>query len=55
MLIPFLDQPVTIRCQQLLATDIELEPGERITTTLESRPEYLWNRYAACHRQDDQR
>ena len=34
VLIPFLDQPVTVRCQQLLATDIELEPGERITTTL---------------------
>lgn len=34
VLIPFLDQPVTVRCQQLLATDIELEPGERISTTL---------------------
>lgn len=34
VLVPFLDQPVTVRCQQLLATDIELEPGERISTTL---------------------
>lgn len=34
MLAPFLDQPFTIRCRQLLATDIELEPGERITTVL---------------------
>lgn len=34
LFIPVLDQPMTIRCQQLLATDLELEPGEQITTPL---------------------
>ena len=34
LMVPFLDQPLTIRCQQLLVTDMELEPGEHVTTPL---------------------